>query len=123
MAEFAWPESLPQSFLIAGSSLQRQKQAEHAAPDSGPSISIRRFTAYSEFFQGQLLMTKEQWNTAVNFYDDTLGGGVARFDWLHPITGDAREVKFNLAVERDLAIAESLGPDKFLVDIALEILP
>lgn len=118
-----WPVTLPQDVLIAGAAFRRQAQAQHIKPDDGPSISVRRFTAYSEFAVVNILLTAAQWGIVQTFYDDTLAGGTLKFDWIHPITQAAREVKFDLSVEDHLAVKEALNHDLFLVTLALEYLP
>jgi len=118
-----WPSSLPQSFLIGSIQIRRQKQAIHSPTDVGPGISRRRSSAYSEFFTGAMIMTQAQYNTLVAFYDDTLHGGTLPFDWVHPLTGAAVSMKFDLQAEHDILISEIIKTDKWRVELAFEILP
>lgn len=68
-------------------------------------------------------MTPTQYDIVVSFYDDTLNGGSLPFDWVHPLTGAPVVMKFNLQVEEDLAIGEIIKSDKWLINMAFEILP
>jgi len=119
----SWPEQLPQTFLVGSITIRRQKQAIHSPTDVGPGISRRRSSVYSIFFTGAMHMTPEQYDILVAFYDDTLFGGTAAFDWVHPLSGDAATVKFDLQQENDIAITAIVRPDKWRVEMAFEILP
>lgn len=118
-----WPSTLPQSFLLNSIRLRRQKQSLHSPTDVGPGISRRRTSAYSQYFVGAMHMTPDQYNTLIEFYDDTLHGGSLPFDWTHPLTGALVTVKFDLQAEEDIAVTEIIKPDKWRVEMAFEILP
>lgn len=68
-------------------------------------------------------MTPTQYNTLIDFYDNTLFGGSQPFDWIHPLTGAAASVKFDLSVEDDIQIAGIITPNKWRIEMAFEILP
>lgn len=118
-----WPGTLPQSFLVDGFSLTKQKGADNNQTDVGPTISRQRFTATSRFFTGRMFMTPTQFATLESFYRDTLFQGSTAFTWVHPLTNAVCQMRFDLSKEDDYAIEEVVTPLKWRIVVSLEILP
>ena len=119
----AWPGTLPASFIHDSLQFQLQRRADFHKTDVGPTITRQRFTASSEFFTGQMHMSSAQYDILVSFYNVTLFGGSQKFDWTHPLTGVAKEFRFDLSVERHRDVAGLIRPGRFIIDLAFEILP
>lgn len=116
-----WPGSLPQSFLMQGYSQQKKPMSIESEVDFGPAIVRRRYSAASEIIQGRMLMTTAQWETVIAFKETTLND-VEVFDWVHPVTGDAKSVRFVSKDATALAIVANLTGDLYIVNLLLEFL-
>lgn len=85
-----WPSTLPQ---------QPTSYTEDAAPitirsqpDSGPSKSRKRFTKAKRRGQMSFLLTLQQWAIFDTFYFTTLDGGAIAMNFVHPWTGQTKEM-------------------------------
>ena len=115
--------SLPQYSLLSGYTEAPPDLTIRTQMDHGAAKVRRRFTAGPEVVVVPLWLTDAQVDELKDFYSDAVEGagsfgGTAVFDWVHPRTGDAAEMRF-------------LGPptftptttDLFRCALKLEILP
>jgi len=90
----AWPASLPQ-IPVPGMSIAPQRNKIAFEPEIGDSIDRRRGTAASKVYQIALPpMTKEQYATFEEFFEDDLYDGVLSFTWDDPVSGVEYSWKF-----------------------------
>ena len=76
-----WLPSLPQYFLLDTYRSTRPQTLLRSQPEAGPAILRRRFTAAVMPFGGAMVMSKAQRDAFVDFYEDTLIGGSAMFQF------------------------------------------
>ena len=113
-----WPSSLPQNIEVRGLNIGLPDGSVRTDMDSGPSFSRQRFTAAPEPFSGQVTLDETQYQTLRDFYVTGLSHGALNFDWQHPITKNAAELRFRSA-PRVSAISGKL----LRVSLELEVLP
>lgn len=94
MAEM-WPTTLPQSPLSGTLTQQGQDNLVRGPADVGEGVRRRRASAVSHALNFSMIMTGEQVRILDLFYDSNLGGGVYRFWFTDPISGDAKEFSFS----------------------------
>lgn len=117
----SWPVELPQSFLIDGLSVTQQPNSIRQDMDAGPAFQRRRFTAVSEYVRGTMRINAAQYAIFWDFYNNTLNGGIDEFTWVHPFTGAAVTMQFNVS---EVPTASSVGADDLVnMQLSLEILP
>ena len=114
MAE-TWPLGLPQSALIEGFAEQLPNVVVRTSMDMGPVKVRRRYTAAPASFRLMLSLTKDQLALFRTFFNDTLEGGALTFDWVHPVTQSAIELRFQAP-----PTIQAVSPDVFNVALALE---
>lgn len=119
MASQTWPAGLPQNLLLDGFSEQPPDTRIRGEMDQGPPKMRRRSTASSRPIDGELYLTGSQVTTLDDFYNNTLDGGVLKFDWKHPRTGNSVEMRFR---ERP-TYAEAVSNDLYRAVLKLEIMP
>ncbi len=118
MANPTWPASLPQKFSRNGYAEKRNVGTVRSKMDTGPDKVRRRFTAVPTTLAGSMKMTTAQTQTLDTFYQQTLAEGSLVFDWVHPRTGAA--VSMRMLEPPDVRDA---GPDRWAVNMKMEILP
>lgn len=90
-----WPNSLPQAPLVGTFASQGQDNVVVGPSDVGEGARRRRASAVSEIVTFSLLMSLEQVRILKNFYDTDLGGGVYRFAFPDPISGESKDYSFS----------------------------
>jgi hypothetical protein len=124
MANPLWTAtSLPQYLMLAGYSETPPDLTIRSQMDAGPSKVRRRFTAGPELIQGWQWQTDDQVTECKEFYSDAVEGagtfgGTARFDWIHPRTGAAVEMRF-----LSPPTFSPVSHDLYRCDLVLEIMP
>ena len=94
MADHDFPSALPAP--LSGN--LEEDGTDPWVSDSGAVGSSRRrkrFTRALKTWTFTLDMSVEERAVLVEFYDDELDSGTYGFNWTHPITGEAHEVKFD----------------------------
>ncbi len=86
--------------------------------DAGPAKTRQRYTAGVAGLQCEMMLGPVQVATLEDFYSGTLGGGVEKFTWAHPRSGDTKVFRF---VKPPQISQASKGAFKAALD--LEILP
>jgi len=115
----AWPATLPQAVELAGLQITMPETRIGSTPDTGPQITRQRSTAAPEPFIGFITVTTAQLATFRTFYQTTLAGGTAPFDWTHPETGDPVSLRFQLgATPTKVSIGKA-----WRIQLPLEVMP
>jgi hypothetical protein len=93
MAAIDWPSGLPVALL---GSLNEGSSASYVNDESqvGRPRRRRRFTRTLKTFSFELTLTNAQATTLRTFVDTTSAGGVSEFNWTHPVTAVAYEMRF-----------------------------
>jgi hypothetical protein len=113
----AWPGTLPQQFEQDGYHEIFPEAWIRSNMDIGPDKIRKRYTAAIKQFSGQMFLTPTQAAALFTFWETTTDYGTIPFDWTHPRTGAAEEVRF-------LAPPELRAQEgKYLATIRIEVLP
>lgn len=118
MADYDWPDTLPQSPLLDGLRESPPEIAIRTNFDSGIDQVRPRFSTGPRQLPMQLLLTTAQLQTFDDFYLGTLLGSLA-FNWVSPRTGDTVEFRF---VEKP-GPYEAITSNLWRVPFTLELLP
>lgn len=94
MANATWPGTLPQYVFEQGYTEKLNDQTLESAVDVGPPKIRRRYTKQIRSFTVEMRLTQTQKATFEGFWQDTLLGGSAPFDWVHPLTRAATTFRF-----------------------------
>jgi len=114
----SWPGTLPQAPDFSTFQETSPNVALRTQMDVGPPKLRRRSTAGIRPFTMSFLMTQTQVATLETFYQTTLTGGTAAFDWTHPRTGSAASFRFVTPPQY-----HAIGPITYRVSCQMEILP
>lgn len=115
-----WPASLPQEFHQQGFSIQNPTGAVRTDMDTGKPFQRRRYTAAVTPVSGRMWLTSDQYETLLNFWENTLGMGAVEFDWVHPITGSAETFRFDATSPPQIT---AVTGELYQVQLRLEIIP
>jgi hypothetical protein len=101
---------------LSGSlTFQDQDNLLRGPADAGEGPRRRRFSAVSRLLNFTMVMSATQLATLQTFYKTTLGGGVSRFTYVDPVSGDAKEFAF----AEPYQVQDMGGVDCFRVSLAL----
>lgn len=114
----SWPASLPKIRLPVEHT--RQDGTLRTDMEAGPQKVRRRFSAVAQDYRFSLRMTGTQYDTLLDFFEDTLGGGSLRFDMDDPRTGSSEEFRFTASPGGQVVVGNS-DPDKRIWDINIEL--
>ena len=115
MAE--WPSDLPDRWLRSGLSESLADNTIRSQVDRGPAKVRRRTIAGVRTVSGSMHMTHAQWDTLVNFYNDTVKGTI-EFAMPDPFDEeDTVQVRFTAAPRKSY-----FSPGAVRVDLAIEIM-
>jgi hypothetical protein len=89
-----WPATLPQKLNSDGFVYSKQDNIIRSGVDIGKPKQRPRYTAVFEEFEGSMIITKDQINTFLYFWDTTLSSGVLPFEWEHPLTDETKDMEF-----------------------------
>jgi|APLak6261658528_1056013.scaffolds.fasta_scaffold00004_4 hypothetical protein len=121
MAAYTWPTTLPQETLANGFTESLVVNTVSTPMDNGPAKTRRR-SARPTPIQCSFLMTGAQVEILRDFIVNTLFC-VRRFNWKHPRTGAAIEVKIVPANGGEYYSLSPRGADLWNVVMDMEILP
>lgn len=113
----AWPASLPQAPLI-GLEEEPPDTTLRTKMDAGPDKTRPRFTAGVRNFSWPIRLTDTQKTTFDDFFINDLARGALAFTHINPTTKAV--VSFRLTARPKYKL---IGPTKWVVTLALEILP
>lgn len=94
MTNIIWPKELPQMLRIDGLSGQMQTSVIRTEMDAGPAKARQRYTVATKIFSGSIIVSEDQRRILEQWFKINLGGGVLRFQMLHPQTGEYKEFRF-----------------------------
>jgi len=97
MADEAWPSEafLPQDILQNGFSQKQNPNAIRTNIEAGVDKLRRRYTTPIIIVKGSMWITHAQYIIFEDFYNNTLHGGVDRFDYKDPaVPTDTYEYRF-----------------------------
>lgn len=115
----AWPETLPQCFILGYNETPGDGLIE-TQPDIGPPISRRRSSAFTRALSGQMRMTRAQIATLRTFIDTTILDGSLPFEFEDPTAGGTLLVKFG---KGNLPSWQQVAAGVYQVNINLTVLP
>lgn len=113
-----WPSQLQQFMNSDGFDYKIGDTTVRSDNDTGPAKIRRRFTVPVDTMSTGIVMTYDQWDVLNEFYNVDLNGGVNRFEWTHPFSGDTVEFRF-----LEAPTMRPLGGNNFVVSLRLEIMP
>lgn len=114
----AWPGTLQQLLNQQDFALSPMDTAIRTEMDYGPKKVRRRFTDAVVPLNCSIDLPMSLYDTLDNFYRNTLGGGVERFDFIHPITQVLTSTRFTAPPSYT-----SMGGLYFKVSMQWEFLP
>lgn len=88
-----WPAGLPQKLQQSGFSNTLPENVIRSQMDTGPDKARRRDVSAPEPVSGSIIVDESQYDILVGFFNTTIAGGALPFDWVHPITGVAAEIR------------------------------
>lgn len=89
-----WPVSLTQEPEATGFSQQLEDNLIRTQMDAGKAKVRRRFSAGVMLSSMSMVLTTEEKNTLVAFYETTLVDGSLEFDWIDHLKGGAATYRF-----------------------------
>lgn len=118
-ASYTWPGSLPASPLTDYVE-ERNLNILHTPMDAGPA-KMRRRSTLPDTLRVNYILTAAQVDTLDTFVFTTLSG-IARFNYNHPRTGVAEEVRIVPQGEAMYTISYQ-SKDLYKVSLTLQVLP
>jgi hypothetical protein len=118
----SWPSSLPAQFEV-GATLEQQSPFVRSPMDTGPTKQRRRFTATSRFYNGTMLLTKDQRDDLVEFFDTTTNGGADAFDFEDPEDFGTVSARFLAPPSYTGLVGGSGGVALWRASLSVELLP
>lgn len=89
-----WPTTLPQSVLESGYGKEKGDTYIESEMSAGPPKRRRVSTTSNDIHKMSFRITRDQYLTLDNFYDDTLNGGVGSFRFIDPMTLTTKVFEF-----------------------------
>jgi len=115
-----WPSTLPQKLHQDGFSIKPPTGAIRTSMATGKAFQRKRFTAAVQPVSGRMYLTPQQYETLIDFWENTLAMGSLEFDWVHPITGDAATFRFPANKPPTISVVDG---EVYGVNMQLEIIP
>lgn len=88
-----WPAGLPQNLQQSGFTNTLPDNVIRSQMEVGPDKARRRDVSAPEPVAGTIIVDETQYDLLVAFFNTTIAGGALPFDWVHPITGVAAEMR------------------------------
>jgi hypothetical protein len=123
MADALWPTNLPPAPTIRDTVETFADVALRTSMDSGPAKLRRRTTAGVAKFTLALFMTRTQIAQLNAFYLETLKGGTLTFEWKHPRTGAAVDMRFLSVPRATPKQTRQAGGELWRVEFDVEVMP
>lgn len=115
-----WPASLPQDLHQQGFSIGLPSASIRTSMSTGKAYQRKRYTAAVQPVSGRLWLDATQYQTLIDFWENTLGMGSLEFDWKHPITDEDVSMRF---VSNKPPTIGAVNGDIYGVNMQLEIIP
>ncbi|HET6805328.1 MAG TPA: hypothetical protein VFH59_07815 [Frateuria sp.] len=119
MPNATWPASLPPPQANSGAAYQPASNVVRSNMDAGVAKVRRRFTAVVTPFNCSLKLTQAQYETLIDFYENTLQDALP-FDWTDFRTGQAASYRF---IQRPSGAFLDRSINRWKVSLQLERLP
>ena len=116
-----WPASLPQAPLQDGFNEEFANNVLATQMDQGPDKYRKRTTSNVQKFDTSFLMSSAQLTTFKTFFDDTISGGAATFDFPNPRTSTVETFRIDMSKGPPKIIPLSGG--QYRVSFGMERLP
>lgn len=113
-----WPNTLPSSPLLENFREVTPDTTVRTQMDQGPAKVRQRTTAAVRLLQVVYLLSRDQVETLDEFYLETLQGGTAPFEFIHPRTEASVSCRFVAPTEYAAA-----NGNFFRAALILEVLP
>jgi len=84
-----WPNDLPVAPLVAGFQIQPKPNVIAFGTEVGPGKVRRRTTARTQLYTGTFLLTEDQRQSFVSFFQDELKDGALSFSYNDVVDGTA----------------------------------
>jgi hypothetical protein len=120
MADITWPGGLPQELPFEGFSMTAPSGAVRVDMDAGPAFQRQRYTAAPAPLKFPLWLTTTEYQVFMDFYVVSLAHGALPFNWVHPITGEAVEMQFDVSNPPRITAKSGL---LYEITLSLEVLP
>lgn len=119
-----WPGTLPQLPLHDGYSKEEQSGVVRDE-DTGAFVNVRRrFTATSQYHSYNMIFTKDQLETFIDFFENTIGFGSLKFDINNPLdVGGVMTCRFVVGDDVPFNVNYDDNTLDYLVNFSLEELP
>ena len=119
-----WPAGLPQSLNVDGYAETIEDGRVRTSVDSGPVLVRRRYSAVTTYVSGYMVLTDAEYATLLTFFDSTLSGGSATFDW-HPRGKHTAspQVILTMRFAAPPSRRPVAGNSLWQVDLSFEVLP
>mgnify|MGYP001170021751 CR=1 FL=1 len=114
----SWPSTLPQELIAETLSIEMPDNLLRSDMDIGPAKVRRRTTSNVTKVSGDIIVTRDQYNTLSSFFSNNASYGATEFDWINPITGSSCSMRFSAPPR--------VKPEKgslLRVSLSLEIMP
>ncbi len=124
MADIIWPAGLPQAPLVRGHNQKDESRTQRTKMDVGPAKLRPRATAWVELMAIELVLTRAQVALLKTFFRDTSKAGSLAFDWKHPETAAAVEMRFtDEPTFSPRAPRQAAAAEYWTVSFGVEVLP
>jgi hypothetical protein len=118
-----WPSTLPPR-LSSDTSVKDDDSFARTDMDSGPASVRNRFTSITQTVKGSMIISGAQLTTFNIFFRTTIKHGSLSFNWIHPFTEEAVEMRFKSKPEwKCIKSAEDIEDRLYQASFELEILP
>ncbi|MFO1038156.1 MAG: hypothetical protein U1E45_15065 [Geminicoccaceae bacterium] len=115
----SWPATLPALPRLAGWSESEPDVLLRTEMEVGPAKSRRRSTAGVRPQAATLVLTIEQRDTFIAWFEGTIASGAVSFAWVHPVTKRPAALRITAPPKWD-----ALGtPEQIQLTLQLEVLP
>lgn len=119
----SWPASLPDSPLVEGYQEKAPNLLIRQEVDQGPARVRRRCASRPWPMSATFILTKAEAATLETFAYTTLQGGALPFNWTHPRTGAAIDMRIVPGGDALYTLAPAGSGVYWRASVALEVLP
>jgi hypothetical protein len=118
-----WPTTLPQR-LSSDTTVKDDESRAISDMDAGPASVRNRFTAITQTVKGSMVLNGSQLAIFNTFFRTTIKHGSLSFNWIHPFTEEAVEIRFKSKPEwRCIRSAASVNDRLYQASFELETQP
>lgn len=115
----AWPGALPLTPLLDAYSESFPSLISNVTTGNKSMIVRKTATRSQTMLSVSFNLTKEQAETFIGFFEDTLDGGAGRFTFTHPRTKEAIEVSFSPTQQEAFTLEPNGSMNYFKISMQL----